>query len=39
MKRNINNLVKRYEKLEELENTVSDEYLGNSSFYLLPTGQ
>ncbi len=39
MKRNINNLVKRYEKLEELENSVSDEYLGNSSFYLLPTGQ
>ena len=39
MKRNINNLVKRYEKLEELENSVSNEYLGNSSFYLLPTGQ
>lgn len=39
MKRNINNLVKRYERLEELENSVSDEYLGNSSFYLLPTGQ
>ena len=37
--RNIDALVKRYENLTEYENTVSDEFLGASSFYLLPNGQ
>ena len=37
--RDIKNLVKRYENLTEMNNTVSDEYLGVSSFYMLPTGQ
>lgn len=37
--RNIYNLVKRYENLEGLQNTVSNEFLGASSFYLLPTGE
>ena len=37
--RNINNLVKRYENMTETNNTVTDEYCGVSSFYLLPTGQ
>lgn len=33
------NLVKRYENLCELENTVSDCFLGNSSFYMLSNGK
>lgn len=33
------NLVKRYENLCELENTVSDYFLGNSSFYMLSDGK
>ena len=33
------NLVKRYENLCELENTVSDYFLGNSSFYMLSNGK
>ena len=37
--RNPENLIKRYEKLCELENTVSDYYLGNSSFYMLSDGK
>lgn len=37
--KNIDNLVKRYENITEYENTVSDEFLGNSSFYLLPNGK
>lgn len=37
--RNPENLVKRYENLCELENTVSDKYLGNSSFYMLSDGR
>ena len=39
MKRNPKNLIKRYENLCELENTVSDNYLGNSSFYMLSDGR
>lgn len=37
--RNPKNLVKRYENLCELKNTVSDNYLGNSSFYMLSDGK
>ena len=37
--RNPENLVKRYENLCELENTVSDYFLGNSSFYMLSDGR
>ena len=37
--RNINNLVKRYENLTELEGTVSEDFLGASSFYLLNDGR
>lgn len=37
--RNIDNLVKRYENLTGYEDTVSDEFLGASSFYLLPDGR
>lgn len=37
--RNPENLIKRYENLCELENTVSDCYLGNSSFYMLSDGR
>ena len=37
--KNIDNLVKRYENITEYENTVSDEFLGASSFYLLPNGK
>ena len=37
--RNINNLVKRYENLTELKNTVSEDFLGASSFYLLNDGR
>jgi hypothetical protein len=37
--RNPKNLVKRYENLCELKNTVSDSYLGNSSFYMLSDGK
>lgn len=37
--RNPENLVKRYENLCELENTVSDYFLGNSSFYMLSDGK
>lgn len=37
--RNPKNLVKRYENLCELENTVSDCFLGNSSFYMLSNGK
>ena len=37
--RNINNLVKRYENLTELENTTSEDFLGASSFYLLNDGR
>lgn len=37
--KNPKNLVKRYENLCELENTVSDSYLGNSSFYMLSDGK
>lgn len=33
------NLVKRYENLCELKNTVSDYFLGNSSFYMLSDGK
>ena len=33
------NLVKRYENLCELDNTVSDYFLGNSSFYMLSDGK
>ena len=39
MKRNPKNLIKRYENLCELENTVSDYFLGNSSFYMLSDGK
>ncbi|MGL5380546.1 hypothetical protein [Clostridium sp.] len=39
MNKNINNLIKRYEKITEYTETVSNEYLGNSSFYLLPDGR
>lgn len=37
--KNINNLVKRYENITGYENTISDEFLGSSSFYLLPNGK
>ena len=37
--RNINNWVKRYENLTELKNTVSEDFLGASSFYLLNDGR
>ena len=37
--RKINNLVKRYENLTELENTTSEDFLGASSFYLLNDGR
>lgn len=37
--RNPENLVKRYENLCELKNTVSDYFLGNSSFYMLSNGK
>lgn len=37
--KNIKHLIKRYENLTELENTTSEEFLGNSSFYLLNNGR
>ena len=37
--RNIENLIKRYENLTELKNTVSEDFLGASSFYLLNDGR
>ena len=37
--KNINNLIKRYENITEYTNTVSEEWHGVASFYMLPDGR
>ena len=37
--KNIENLIKRYENITGYENSVSEEWQGVSSFYILPDGR
>lgn len=37
--RNIDNLIKRYEKLTGYEEAATEDFCGNASFYLLPDGR